>query len=214
VNSNKKKDSFVYYDTAFRSSFFGDTGMLLGIILLVKDKQHLDFNELLEDSINNKSHSRFNSVLKNKVPNTLVSQSGVTQRSVSIRTNKILPEKIKAGQQSNIHVFRKSHFDQKRCQSVLESRRNWNTSAHKKGDDDSPLDLNKQVFGHEYRKVLDKLVEPKLPDNREMRFDPAYEYAQKANKLRYIKKVDLLKNKEFLKYLQRQTRTTYIRNML
>lgn len=102
----------------------------------------------------------------------------------------------------------------KRSKSVLMKRRNWNTSARRKNDDDSPIDLKKSEFGDEYRKVLDKLLEPKLPDNREFEGDPAYEYAKKAKKLRIVRKVDLIKNTGFNKFLQRTNKTSFIRNMI
>ena len=94
-------------------------------------------------------------------------------------------------------------------------RRNWNTSSKRgKLNEDSPLNLDKDAFGEEYRWVLDKLLEPKLPDNRELQADPSYEYAQKAMKIRVAKKVDLLKNTGFWKFLQRKTHISHIRNML
>ena len=94
-------------------------------------------------------------------------------------------------------------------------RRNWHTSSKRERQkDDSPLNLKKNHFGEEYRKVLDRLLEPKLPDNRELQGDPSYEYAQKAMKLRNVKKIDFLKNNKFIRFLQRKTMLTQIRDMM
>ena len=57
-------------------------------------------------------------------------------------------------------------------------------------------------------------MRPKLPDNRELRGDPSYEYAQKARKLRVVKKIDLLKNSHMLHNLRRKTTINQIRDML
>ena len=165
-------------------------------------------------NVHNKSQTITNSVsrgiMQNK--NTFERQLERPQRKITPKLDLSHLKHLK--NVSKIHVFRKPSFAKNRCQSVIERRRNWNTSARNHSGDDSPLDLSKKEFGVEYRSVLDKLLKPKLPDNRELKGDPKYEYAQKANKLRFNKKVDLIKNSEFLKYLQRKTYTTFIRNMM
>lgn len=107
--------------------------------------------------------------------------------------------------------FKRKPFTSLRCQSVMIKRRNWSTSARHQ-DVDSPLNLSKQNFGQEYLEVLDKLTQPKLPDNREMKGDPAYEYAQKAQKKRRLKKSVV--TRDLIKCVQRKTKATYIRNLI
>lgn len=160
ARSKKSGNNFTFYDTKMKNSYFGDT---------IKNKQYLDLNELLEDTLQSKSHTLSNTVRKSTAPIKPINQSPVTHRVISIKTNRILHEKAKMNQQSTIPVSREPNFDKKRCQSTLTGRRNWNTSARKNADDDSPLDLSKRQFGIEYRNVLDKFLEPKLPDNRKLK---------------------------------------------
>lgn len=118
-------------------------------------------------------------------------------------------------QERHIYTFVKSTDDpQKRCQSVMLKRRNWNTSSVKSRYPEQELNLDKVDFGDEYREVLDKLLQPKLPNNRELCSEPSYVYAQKAMKNRILKKMDILKNPNNLRHLRRGTKTTLIRDML
>jgi hypothetical protein len=188
---------------------------------LVKDKQYLDFEELLKDVKPNhrRSQTICDSVRQGIVPNSY-RNLGIDEESNSNPRRRDLLNLRKLNKSTlankHIHIFKKKlEQNTKRCQSVLAKRRDWNTSSAKCAtEEDTQLDLSKKEFGPEYRRVLDKLLEPKLPDNRALKADPAYEYAQKAHKLRIVKKVDLLKNKDYLKYLQRKTKSSFIRNML
>ena len=93
-------------------------------------------------------------------------------------------------------------------------RRNWNTSSLKSRHQEEDLKLERIEFGNEYREVLDKLLQPKLPNNRELWSEPSYVYAQKAMKSRVMKKMDILKNSNNLRHIRRGTKTTLIRDML
>mmetsp|Transcript_41339 Transcript_41339/g.47658 ORF Transcript_41339/g.47658 Transcript_41339/m.47658 type:complete len:108 (-) Transcript_41339:67-390(-) len=101
------------------------------------------------------------------------------------------------------------------CADLLQSREGRGTPLlrNKISDEDLELDLRKQEFGTEYREVLDKLLKPKLPDNRELRGRPSYEYAQKAMKAKGDR-AKYFRTPSQIKHLRRGTKTTLIRDMI
>ncbi|CAI2368268.1 unnamed protein product [Moneuplotes crassus] len=199
ISFHKSHKRVSYYDTNAGSAYFGNT---------IKDKQHLDFNELIDGQEENNfvTMKVNNNVKNNLVPNNYRSECEENK----IKTNSNQAPKI--SKQRNPSLLKAKYA--RKSKSVLLRRKHWNTSSKKGKRSDSPLDLSKKEFGQEYRAVLDKLLEPKLPNNRELKCDPSYEYAQRAMKLRIMKKVDLIKNKGFLRLMRRKTTLADIRMIL
>ena len=80
-------------------------------------------------------------------------QSLKKQRAALLNINKF--NKIDVAR--HIYSFQKANEEMyKRWQSVLIKRRDWYTSSEKYVGEDEKLDLNKKIFGNEYRQVLDK----------------------------------------------------------
>mmetsp|Transcript_34938 Transcript_34938/g.34614 ORF Transcript_34938/g.34614 Transcript_34938/m.34614 type:complete len:292 (+) Transcript_34938:21-896(+) len=157
---NKSQNRVSYYDTRVGSIYFGNT---------VKDKQLMNFNELIQAQQDDKGKKTIKveeSVKNNIVPNQYRTELEEKPTSKT-RTRAIAPVKIT---NPYYHILmNKKEKEKRKSKSVIQKRKNWNTSSRKENDnDDSPLDLGKKDFGQEYRAVLDKLLEPKLPNDKEL----------------------------------------------
>lgn len=183
----------------------------------------MNFLKLLEDM--KRSHRKTKSVCgkvqSNVVPNNYFDKHSALVHQLKQQHFMMLNfSKLRQNDESQgdkpIHTFRKSPYaEHRRSLSVMEKRRNWTTSSAKRvNNEDEKLDLKKSKFGPEYRQVLNKLMEPKLPDNSVFKGDPSYEYAQKAQKLMIVRKMDIIKNSFPLRHLRRKTTLNRIRDML
>lgn len=143
-------------------------------MLLVKDKQHIDFDKLLKDmKFDPQNHTISDYVKQNVVPNAYHDREKEIIEILKHRHKRQEESGYSStannSQERHIHTFIKNLEDQhKRCQSVMIKRRNWNTSSTKSRHQEENLNLDKVEFGDEYREVLDKLLQPKLPNNREL----------------------------------------------